>query len=227
MIKRFCKYCKKELEFEKGHQFGAHIRNCLSNPNREEYNRRAIQHLKRKEHVFICKRYSCNNEFKLLLTENRYKKGKHKKYCSSFCAHNRGRERKKCIICGEIIGRNSNKFCSHECQQIYKYNIYIEKWKNGKVSGNSGDGISDYIRRYIFEKYNNKCIRCGWDELNKYTNKIPLHVHHIDGNYKNTVEENLTLLCPNCHSLTENYGGLNKGHGRESRRKQRKRRRSV
>ena len=49
------------------------------------------------------------------------------------------------------------------------------------------------------------------------TNKCPLQIHHIDGNYKNNSEENLELLCPNCHSLTHNYGTLNKGNGRDYR----------
>jgi hypothetical protein len=26
--------------------------------------------------------------------------------------------------------------------------------------------------------------------------------------------ENLRLICPNCHSLTPNYRGANRGHGR-------------
>ena len=236
MIKRVCKYCKEELEFEKAQQFGAHVRNCSCNPNREEYNKRAALSIKKhfdskkKKYIFKCKGYNCNNEIKLFLTENQYKRGRYKKYCSSFCAHNRGREKKECIICGKIIRRNSNKFCSHKCQNIYNYKQYIEKWKEGKVSGNKGnkgDNISGHVRKYIFEKYNNKCVKCGWGELNKHTNKIPLHVHHIDGNYKNTVEKNLTLLCPNCHSLTKNYGGSNKGCGRERRQEWRKRRRSV
>ena len=31
----------------------------------------------------------------------------------------------------------------------------------------------------------------------------------VDGNRKNNKEENLILLCPNCHSLTENYRYIN------------------
>jgi predicted HNH restriction endonuclease len=27
-----------------------------------------------------------------------------------------------------------------------------------------------------------------------------LQLHHIDGNRENNKEENLTLLCPNCHT---------------------------
>jgi hypothetical protein len=38
---------------------------------------------------------------------------------------------------------------------------------------------------------------------------IPLEVHHIDGNHLNNELENLQLLCPNCHALTENWRGKN------------------
>ena len=34
----------------------------------------------------------------------------------------------------------------------------------------------------------------------------------------NNKEENLTLLCPNCHSLTPTAKGANKGNGRYYRR---------
>lgn len=38
---------------------------------------------------------------------------------------------------------------------------------------------------------------------------IPLEVHHIDGNKDRNEIENLQLLCPNCHALTDNYCGKN------------------
>lgn len=37
--------------------------------------------------------------------------------------------------------------------------------------------------------------------------KIPLELHHKDGNHFNNDLSNLTLLCPNCHAKTENYRG--------------------
>lgn len=74
--------------------------------------------------------------------------------------------------------------------------------------------ISSHIRRYLFEKYNNKCCECGWGKLNKYTNKTPLEIEHCDGDFTNNKESNLKLLCPNCHSLTSTYKSLNKGNGR-------------
>ena len=48
-----------------------------------------------------------------------------------------------------------------------------------------------------------KCENCGNTEW--LGQKIPLQTHHIDGDSENNELENLQLLCPNCHALTENY----------------------
>jgi predicted HNH restriction endonuclease len=37
---------------------------------------------------------------------------------------------------------------------------------------------------------------------------------HIDGNSDNNTEENLRLICPNCHALTPSHKGRNRGRGR-------------
>ncbi|MFW5895280.1 MAG: HNH endonuclease [archaeon] len=44
-----------------------------------------------------------------------------------------------------------------------------------------------------------------------------LEIEHIDGNAKNNREENLDLICPNCHSLTSTYKALNSGKGNRDR----------
>jgi len=101
-----------------------------------------------------------------------------------------------------------------------RYLNYIMKWKAGLVDGMKGEyQISSHIVRYLREKFNNKCSKCGWNEVNSYTGKIPLETEHIDGDYTNNKEENLDLLCPNCHSLTSTYKGANRGNGRKQRKK--------
>ena len=124
-----------------------------------------------------------------------------------------------CINCNKQISKRS-KYCSNKCQKEYQYKTYINKWKNSEDDGMRGEyQISSYIKTYLLSKYKNKCARCGWGEINKYTNKIPLEIEHMDGNYKNNKEENLILLCPNCHSLTSTYKGANLNKGRKSRNK--------
>lgn len=50
-----------------------------------------------------------------------------------------------------------------------------------------------------------RCERCGNTEWEG--EPIPLQLHHINGNRTDNRLENLQLLCPNCHTLTDNYCG--------------------
>jgi|19_taG_2_1085344.scaffolds.fasta_scaffold11679_2 hypothetical protein len=111
--------------------------------------------------------------------------------------------------------QQTGKWCSNKCQMTAQYKTYINKWKQGHVDGNTGKyGLSSHIRRYLFDKHDSSCSKCGWNKKNPVTGKVPLHVDHKDGDSKNNLESNIQLLCPNCHSLTPNFGILNKGNGR-------------
>ena len=128
--------------------------------------------------------------------------------------------KKFCLNCNKELSSKRSKYCNNKCQAEYQYKEWIIRWKEGKESGIRGSyGISEHLKKYLFEKYHYKCAKCKWGERNPYTGTLPLEVEHIDGNYQNNSEDNLILLCPNCHSLTATYKGANKGHGRKERRK--------
>lgn len=150
-----------------------------------------------------------------------------KSFCNRECAskarigtHYKRKEIRYCLNCGKRLNRVNAKYCSNECQHEYQYKEYIRRWKQGLESGLMGKYyISGHIERYIKEKYNNQCCICGWHEVNPYTGKIPLEIHHDDGDYTNNTEDNLKLLCPNCHSLTSTYKNAGNHDGRKERSK--------
>jgi hypothetical protein len=126
--------------------------------------------------------------------------------------------RPKCPVCGEEPFRSSYKYCSNACQHEFQYRTFIDKWKCGEVRGlNSMGLVSDSVKRYLREKYENKCCLCGWSKINPKTGVAPLVADHIDGNWKNNCESNLRLICPNCDALSPTYAGANRGNGRENR----------
>ena len=59
-------------------------------------------------------------------------------------------------------------------------------------------------KRLFAEGYlTKKCNICG---LSQWLNDpIPLELHHIDGNHENNNLDNLSVLCPNCHAMTESH----------------------
>lgn len=123
--------------------------------------------------------------------------------------------RPPCLFCGTENARPAYKYCSNTCQQKYQQQEYIKRWLAGDEDGMRGSvAVSKHVRNYMKDTRGNKCERCNWAETNTFTNNIPVHLDHIDGNYKNNRPENLRFLCPNCHALTSNYGGANRGNGR-------------
>jgi 5-methylcytosine-specific restriction endonuclease McrA len=85
----------------------------------------------------------------------------------------------------------------------------LEKLLNGKLLHR------DTIRFALKRQFGHKCFEC---ELTEWRGKpLPLEVDHIDGNAGNNESENLRLLCPNCHSITDTWKGKNRGNGRAAR----------
>ena len=124
-----------------------------------------------------------------------------------------------CLNCNKLPQRRTYKYCSNKCQADHRYLQYIHQWKSGDIVGLQRLGVvSRHIKRYLREKYDNKCCLCGWAEENVKTGLIPLVADHIDGDWRNNTEDNLRLVCPNCDSISPTYAALNMGRGRKERR---------
>ena len=151
-----------------------------------------------------------------------------RRFCSQSCAATSNNKthpkrthidkHKNCIECdNQLINKWKNKYCSKKCEIQHKQNLIFQKIENGDITL-----YYKNYKNYLIHKYGNKCMKCGWHEVNPVTGVVPIQIEHKDGNSENHNLSNLELLCPNCHSLTPTYGALNKGNGRTKRREKRK-----
>jgi len=162
----------------------------------------------------------CGEEIETTIGENKH-------FCSKSCSASYNNVRRKrlkktniCKNCGNLInGRNI--YCDNICQNEYQRNQIFEKIELGVFHLENKESESKWVKKYLIEKYGDKCMKCGWNEVHFITGKVPIQINHIDGNMENNRLNNVELLCPNCHSLTENFGSLNKGNGRLKRKIQR------
>ena len=140
---------------------------------------------------------------------------------------------KKCLFCGKEIldGDGRKKFCDTSCAA--KYNN-----KGRELSPESREKISIGLKKVYSESEKKKflqhqktktkriglkerlyrdglkekkCELCGITDWRG--KEIAFHLHHINGNPKDNRLENLQIVCPNCHSQTENYCDKNRKNG--------------
>lgn len=159
----------------------------------------------------------CNSEFEAVKSDP-------KKFCCNSCAtkfnNKAGKTGKQvnknevnCLNCNKQLGPR-RKYCDGNCQHEFNRKQKFELIENGDTSLGAW-----WYKKYLIHKHGEKCMECGWSEINPYSGKVPIELEHIDGDSENNSLDNLKLLCPNHHSLTPTYKALNTGNGRHSRRK--------
>jgi hypothetical protein len=113
--------------------------------------------------------------------------------------------------CGGAVKAGATKYCSFGCQSQHRYKIKTHLIEAGLYQCRGGYA---FLRKHLIRRLGEKCAKCGWNERNTKTGKVPIEIEHIDGNWENNSLNNLTLLCPSCHALTPTFRGLNRGRGR-------------
>lgn len=117
---------------------------------------------------------------------------------------------KKCTQCGEEYrGHKDSKFCSSNCSILNRLESSNSKIEAGLCKERCT------LRRYLERTRGWKCEECGASEWRGH--RLSLEIEHKDGDPTNNFPSNLSLLCPNCHSITPTWKGRNKGKGRASR----------
>lgn len=80
--------------------------------------------------------------------------------------------------------------------------------------GESRNGRGSRKKRLISEGIkDDRCEQCGIAHWRG--RKLSIQLHHKNGDGTDNRIENLEMLCPNCHSQTDTYGGRN-GHRRRT-----------
>jgi hypothetical protein len=116
--------------------------------------------------------------------------------------------------CGNRCASNKRKYCSLRCQHDHDFKLRVLLIESGNYPAALQPRL---LKKYLIRKFGERCSRCGWAERHPITGKVPVEIEHIDGNWENNLPSNLLLLCPNCHSLTPTFRGLNRGRGRAHR----------
>lgn len=143
------------------------------------------------------------------------------KFCSLSCSAKynnnnnlpKRKRTKKCLSCESLIV-SSRTYCTECWTPKSKSSTKIKKWISNEWSGGTVYGLSEIVRNYLIESANSSCQNCGFNTNHPKDNRPILEINHIDGNGTNHSPENLEVLCPNCHALTDTYRGRNIGKGR-------------
>ena len=83
----------------------------------------------------------------------------------------------------------------------HAWNKDISKYEDSLTDFGTHDWST--IKEKLFQERGHRCECCGITEWNG--KEIIFQVHHIDGNHNNNTRDNLKILCPNCHSQTDNW----------------------
>ena|SRR5690606_1649736 len=94
-------------------------------------------------------------------------------------------------------------------RNLQRLGVTADHW-TGKL-WSKGERLKDWsqykttkaARVHLIRERGGCCEMCGLSEW--LDQPMKFEIHHIDGDRTNNNSENLQVLCPNCHSLTDNW----------------------
>ena len=102
---------------------------------------------------------------------------------------------------------NTETLVGRRIQRVSKKGIPLKKLSEVLVENSTGNSHKLKLRLIKEGVKEEKCEVCNNTEW--MGGPIPLDLHHINGNHFDNRLENLIILCPNCHRLTDNHRNKN------------------
>lgn len=102
---------------------------------------------------------------------------------------------------------NTKTLVGRRIQRVSKKGIPLKKLSEILIENSTGNSHKLKLRLIKEGVKEEKCEVCGNTEW--MGEPIPLDLHHINGNHFDDRLENLIIVCPNCHRLTDTHGNKN------------------
>ena len=102
---------------------------------------------------------------------------------------------------------NTETLVGRRIQRFNRKGIPLKKLSQVLVENSTGNSHKLKLRLIKEGIKEERCEVCNNTEWMGET--IPLDLHHINGNHFDNRLENLIIVCPNCHRLTDNWGNRN------------------
>jgi endogenous inhibitor of DNA gyrase (YacG/DUF329 family) len=103
-----------------------------------------------------------------------------------------------CTVCGTDVPDNNHRYCSSRCHRADTHDRVIAAWLAGEHNPpHGGEGrVPEYIKRWWYAEFGEKCVECGWATRRQADGRIPLTWDHVDGDCSNNRYGNVRLLLP-------------------------------
>jgi len=96
---------------------------------------------------------------------------------------------KHCLWCGNSLPKRRRKYCSDDCGNKYFVSYISPLWW-------------DNARKMALERAENKCEECGNTKWLEVHHIEPLKIWEVRHNNTMNKQENLRVLCRECHEKT-------------------------
>lgn len=138
------------------------------------------------------------------------------RFCSEKCARGFSTKEKRQEINQKVSKKLKGKYIPANKRKILpldfgkKVSAGLIAMYNRQIVGIPFEKLGRIIRwRIIFEQQNSCCAMCK-NPFIWLGEALSPQMHHKDGDRNNVLRENLELICPNCHTITKNWGFKNR-----------------